>query len=486
MKTLANILYKAGITEVRGNTHIAVEGISADSREIAANWCFIAVRGTQTDGHAYIEKAIQAGASSVICEDFPENCPEGVSFIKVHSTVKALGIIAANFYDNPSEKLKLIAVTGTNGKTTVTTLLFDLCMDMGYPSGLISTIEVRINKEIIPATHTTPDAVQLQKHLAKMVEAGVEFCFMEASSHGIEQERLGGTKVAIAAFTNLSHDHLDYHKTLQNYIKAKKKLFDDLESSAIALYNADDRNGQVMVQNSRATIQSYSFHRPADFEFKVLENEISGLLIKSQDTEFFSTLNGMFNAYNLGVVISIMMLLNIPKEEVLIHVSKLQPVKGRFEKRVLPNGAITIIDYAHTPDALQKILESIKQIKTPDQKLIALVGCGGNRDAEKRPIMGAIAGKLADAVIFTSDNPRFENPEEIIDQMEAGVEIVHRRKCQRITDRKQAITAGLHLSKSGDIILIAGKGHETYQEIAGVKHPFDDRDVIQTFIQQYQ
>lgn len=319
-----------------------------------------------------------------------------------------------------------------------------------------------------------------------MVEAGVEFCFMEASSHGIEQERLGGTKVTIAAFTNLSHDHLDYHKTLQNYIKAKKKLFDDLESSAIALYNADDRNGQVMVQNSRATIQSYSFHRPADFEFKVLENEISGLLIKSQDTEFFSTLNGMFNAYNLGVVISIMMLLNIPKEEVLIHVSKLQPVKGRFEKCVLPNGAITIIDYAHTPDALQKILESIKQIKTPDQKLIALVGCGGNRDAEKRPIMGAIAGKLADAVIFTSDNPRFENPEEIIDQMEAGVEIVHRRKCQRITDRKQAITAGLHLSKSGDIILIAGKGHETYQEIAGVKHPFDDRDVIQTFIQQYQ
>jgi UDP-N-acetylmuramoyl-L-alanyl-D-glutamate--2,6-diaminopimelate ligase len=486
MKKLADILYKAGLTEIVGNTHIAVMGVTADSRKIEPQWCFVALRGSATDGHQYIKQAIDKGATAIICEELPSQQAENVTFVKVQSSAKALGIIAANFYDNPSEKIKLVAVTGTNGKTTVTTLLFNLCRDMGFPCGLISTIDVRINDQVIPATHTTPDSVQLQMHLAKMVEAGVELCFMEASSHGIEQDRLAGTKITGAAFTNLSHDHLDYHKTLANYIRAKKKLFDDLPKDAFALYNADDKNGSVMVQNTKAKTFSYALRTPADYNYKILENDINGLLIKTGDTEFFSTLNGEFNAYNLGVAIAIVDLLGLPKHDTLVHVSKLKPVRGRFEKQTTTTGVNAVIDYAHTPDALNNILESLIEIKTPDQKLIAVVGCGGNRDKEKRPSMGNISAKLADLVIFTSDNPRDEDPQDIINQMENGVEIVHRKKCQSITDRREAIMSALHTAQSGDIVLISGKGHETYQEIKGVKHPFDDREVIESFNKKFQ
>lgn len=485
MKTLSDILYRAGLTEVLGSTMIDVTGITSDSREVTSGFCFVAVTGTQVDGHAFIEQAISAGAASIICEQLPEKCSSDVTYAVVASSEKALGIAAAHFYDNPSGKLKLIAVTGTNGKTTVTSLLYQLFEDMGYPSGLISTIDVRINGTTEPATHTTPDAVQMQKHLARMVDAGVGYCFMEASSHGIIQERLAGTNPAGAVFTNLSHDHLDYHKSVSNYIAAKKKLFDDLPASAFALYNADDRNGMVMVQNTKAKIWSYSLKRPADYHVNVLENDISGLMLRTDNTEFFSTLNGRFNASNIAAVIGVTQLLDIPLHTALLYVSKLKPARGRFEKISLPNGATAIVDYAHTPDALQKIISSIVELKTPDQILTVVVGCGGDRDRDKRPIMGNIAGSLAERIIFTADNPRSEDPNAILDDIEKGVEIVHRKKCLRITERKQAILAALQQSKDGDIVLVAGKGHETYQEINGVRHPFDDRDIVQAFIKQY-
>jgi UDP-N-acetylmuramoyl-L-alanyl-D-glutamate--2,6-diaminopimelate ligase len=485
MTTFADILYRAGITEVVGHTKIEVKGITADSRLVESGFCFVAVSGTQVDGHKFISKAVQQGATAIICETLPEHLEEDVTYAVVSNSAKALGIAAGHFYENPSEKIKLIAVTGTNGKTTVTSLLYQLFEDMGYPSGLISTIDVRISGVVEPSTHTTPDPVQLQRHLARMVDAGVEFCFMEASSHGIVQERMAGIKPVGAVFTNLSHDHLDYHKTVKNYIAAKKKLFDDLPSSAFALYNADDRNGKVMVQNTKAKICSYSLQRPADYHVNVLENDISGLMLRTEDTEFFSTLNGRFNASNLAAVIAVTQRLEIPLHTALLHVSKLKPARGRFEKIVLPRGATAIIDYAHTPDALEKILSSIAELKTPDQVLTVVVGCGGDRDRDKRPVMGNIAGKIAERIIFTSDNPRSEDPDAIIDDIEKGVEIVHRKKCLRITDRKQAIMAALQQCNEGDIVLIAGKGHETYQEINGVRHPFDDRDIIHTFIKQY-
>ncbi len=484
MKTLADILYRAGITEVVGSTHIDVTSITSDSREVRRGACFVAVRGTQVDGHKFINKAIENGAGSIICEEIPSMRVAEVTYVKVSSTEKALGICADNFYDNPSSKLHLVAITGTNGKTTVTSLLYQLFEDMGYPCGLISTIDVRINGVTEAATHTTPNAVHLQQHLARMVDAGVEYCFMEASSHGIVQERMAGVKPAGALFTNLSHDHLDYHKTVKNYIAAKKKLFDDLPSSAFAIYNADDKNGPIMVQSTKAKVKSFSIQRPADFHVKILENDINGLLLKTEDTEFFSTLNGRFNASNITAVISVAQMLDKPLHTVLLHVSKLKPAVGRFEKISLPNGAIAIVDYAHTPDALEKITSSIVELKTPDQILTVVMGCGGNRDKDKRPLMGNIAGALAEKVIFTSDNPRDEDPDAILDDIEAGVEIVHRKKCLRITDRKQAIFAALSQTNSGDIVLIAGKGHESYQEINGVRHEFDDRQVIQTFIQQ--
>ncbi|MCH8546591.1 MAG: UDP-N-acetylmuramoyl-L-alanyl-D-glutamate--2,6-diaminopimelate ligase [Cryomorphaceae bacterium] len=484
MKTLADILYRTGITEVIGNTHIEVTSITSDSRDVRRGACFVAVSGTQVDGHQFITKAIENGASSIICEQIPAMRVSEVTYVKVRSTQVALGICASNFYDNPSSKLRLVAVTGTNGKTTVTSLLYQLFEDMGFPCGLISTIDIRINGVTEIATHTTPNAVHLQQHLARMVDAGVEYCFMEASSHGIVQERMAGISPTGALFTNLSHDHLDYHKTVKNYIAAKKKLFDDLPSSAFAIYNADDRNGQVMVQNTKAKVKSFSIQRPADFHVKILENDINGLLLRTEDTEFFSTLNGRFNASNLTAVIAVAQMLDMSLHNVLLHVSKLKPAVGRFEKIPLPNGVTAIVDYAHTPDALEKVISSIVELKTPDQTLTVVMGCGGNRDKDKRPVMGSIAGSLSDKVIFTSDNPRDEDPDAILDDIEAGVEIVHRKKCLRITDRKQAILAALSQSINEDIVLIAGKGHETYQEIKGVRHEFDDRHVIQTFIQQ--
>ncbi len=485
MKSLADILYRTGITEVAGNTMIDIHGITADSRLVGDGFCFVAVSGTQVDGHQFIDKAVDHGAVAVVCEKMPEKLQQDVTYVVVSNSTKALGIAAGHFYGNPSEKLKLIAVTGTNGKTTVTSLLYQLFEDMGYPSGLISTIDVRINGEVVPATHTTPDPVSLQRHLARMERSGVEFCFMEASSHGIVQERMAGIVPTGAVFTNLSHDHLDYHKTVKNYIAAKKKLFDDLPSSAFALYNADDRNGKIMVQNTKAKTWSFSLQRPADYHVNVLENDINGLMLRTEDTEFFSPLNGRFNASNLAAVIAVTQLLDIPLHTALLHVSKLKPARGRFEKLMLPNGSTAIIDYAHTPDALDKILSSIAELKTPDQQLTVVVGCGGNRDRDKRPVMGNIAGSIAERIIFTSDNPRSEDPNAIIDEMENGVEIVHRKKCLRITDRKQAILAALQQSSEGDIVLIAGKGHETYQEINGVRHPFDDREIVNTFIKQY-
>ncbi|MCC5918786.1 MAG: UDP-N-acetylmuramoyl-L-alanyl-D-glutamate--2,6-diaminopimelate ligase [Cryomorphaceae bacterium] len=486
MKILSDILYKAGTIDLAGFTRIEIHNITADSREVTQGSCFIAVKGTQTDGHNFIEAAVSKGARAVICESIPENRQKEVTYVAVKSSTKALGIIAANFFDQPSTKLNMVAITGTNGKTSVATMLYQLFEDMGYPSGLISTIDVRIHKQKIPATHTTPDAVQLQKYLANMVEAGVSYCFMEASSHGIEQERLVGTKLAGAVFTNLSHDHLDYHKTFKNYLQAKQKLFDELPKTAFALYNADDKNGIVMVQNTKAKVHSWSFQRPADFQIKLLENDINGLFLKFGETEFHSILNGAFNAANLAAVVGVASLLNISRETILRHASRLGPATGRFEKIPLPNGVTAIIDYAHTPDAIYKVLSAISEFKTPDQQLIAVVGCGGNRDAFKRPSMGNIAATLADRCVFTSDNPRFEDPDTIIDEMEKGVEIVHRKKCIRITERRQGISAALKMAEKGDIVLIAGKGHETYQDIKGIKHPFDDREVIEEFKRQIE
>jgi UDP-N-acetylmuramoyl-L-alanyl-D-glutamate--2,6-diaminopimelate ligase len=479
MKLLKDILYKAGIIEVVGSTNVAITAISFDSRKVEKDSLFAAVKGTLSDGHKYINDTISKGAIAVLCEEFPSEINEKITYVKVKDTTAALGIVAANFYDNPSEKIKMIGVTGTNGKTTTVTLLFNLFKKLGYKVGLLSTVKNQINNDVIPATHTTPDAIQLNALLRQMLDKGCTHCFMEVSSHAVVQNRIAGIHFAGAVFTNITHDHLDYHKTFDEYIKAKKKFFDLLSPDAFALTNKDDANGMLMLQNTRASKRTYSLRSMADFKCKVVENQFSGLLLNIDNQEVWSKLIGSFNAYNLLAVYATAVLLKEDKTNVLTTLSTLSSVEGRFQYIRAENGVIGIVDYAHTPDALMNVLKTINDIRTGNEKVITVVGCGGDRDAVKRPVMAKIACDLSTKVILTSDNPRSEEPEAIIKDMQAGVDGVNHKKTISITDRAEAIKTACSYANAGDIVLIAGKGHEKYQEIKGVKYPFDDMEVLQ-------
>lgn len=478
MKLLKDILYKVGLVEIIGSTNVAITAISFDSRKIEMDSLFVAVKGTLSDGHKYIDDTIAKGAVAVLCEELPNTLNDKITYIKVNDASVALGIIAGNFYDNPSESLVLVGVTGTNGKTTTVTLLFSLFKKMGYNVGLLSTVKNQINNEIIPATHTTPDAIQLNALLRLMLDKGCTHCFMEVSSHAVMQNRISGIHFSGGVFTNITHDHLDYHKTFQEYIKAKKRFFDMLGPDAFALTNKDDANGELMLQSTKATKKTYSLHAMADFRCKVVENQFSGLLLNIDNNEVWSKLIGNFNAYNLLAVYATAVLLKEDKTNVLTTLSTLSSVEGRFQYIRSDNGIVGIVDYAHTPDALMNVLKTIKDIRTGNEQVITVVGCGGDRDAAKRPIMAKIACDLSNKVILTSDNPRSEEPEAIIKQMEKGVDAVNHKKTISITDRSEAIKMACSIAKAGDIILVAGKGHEKYQEVRGVKHPFDDMQVL--------
>ena len=460
-----------------------VSDIVFDSRKVSANAAFVAVPGTQVDGHDYIQTALEKGANTIVCERLPEQLKEDVTYVQVISSAKALGIMASNFYGNPSEKIKVVAVTGTNGKTTTVTLLHQLFVRMGYSTGLLSTVENKINEEVIPSTHTTPDAVSVQALLRKMVDAGCTHCFMEASSHAIVQERIAGLKLAGAVFTNITHDHLDYHGTFDEYIKAKKKLFDELPKDAFALVNADDKRGMVMVQNCKGTHQTFGLKSHADFKAKILSNTLEGLELDINGKLIWFRMIGSFNAYNLLGVLGVAVLLGEDEEEVLRQLSGIKGAKGRFD-RISIGGITAIVDYAHTPDALLNVLSTIDNIRNKTEQVITVVGCGGDRDKTKRPLMAQTACDWSNKVILTSDNPRSENPENIIEDMKAGISPVNQRKAIAITDRKEAIKAAFLLAQPGDIILVAGKGHEKYQEINGVKTSFDDKQILKDCFNQ--
>ncbi len=478
MKRLMDLLYKTGITELSGDTSILVHTICTDNRKVTSDSVFVAVRGTNTDGHIYIDSAIDHGATSVVCEEFPSTLRKGITYVKVRSSSIALGFMASNFYDNPSSKMKVVGVTGTNGKTTVATLLYQL-FSHSNKCGLISTVKYIVNDEIIPSTHTTPDAVSLNGLMSHMVDEGCTYCFMEVSSHAIEQNRIAGLDFVGGVFTNLTHDHLDYHKNFDNYLHAKKSFFDSLSTESFALTNADDKNGRVMLQNTTARKMTYSLKSMSDFKAKVIENSLSGLLLNIDGYEVSCFLIGNFNAYNILAVYGASVLLGEDKLKVLEEISKLIPVEGRFEAVASSGKVIGIVDYAHTPDALENVLSTIRDAKTGSEKIITVVGCGGDRDDTKRPLMAKIACELSDRIILTSDNPRSEDPEFILNQMQAGVPSFHRAKTLMISDRREAIKTACTLANEGDIILVAGKGHEKYQEIKGVKYPFDDKQVLE-------
>ena len=478
MRLLTDILYKAGLEEIIGTTNVAVSSLTFDSRKVKKDSLFVAVRGTVVDGHNFIAQAIEAGAIAVICEELPENKIENITYVKVKNAGHALGIIASNFYDNPSQKLKLVGVTGTNGKTTTVTLLYNLFKSLGYTVGLLSTVKNKIHNEELQATHTTPDAIALNELLSQMVEKGCQYVFMEVSSHAIAQHRVSGITFAGGVFTNITHDHLDYHKTFDEYIKAKKTFFDNLSEDAFALTNKDDANGMVMLQNTKAHRVTYAIKTAADHKCKIIENHLSGLLLNIDTKEVWVKLIGTFNAYNVLTVYSAALLLKQDTTNILTALSTLNSVEGRFQYLKSETGIIGIVDYAHTPDALKNVLETIKGIRTGNEQVITLAGCGGDRDAAKRPVMAHIACEFSNKVILTSDNPRSEDPEEILNQMLKGINPVDAKKTLRIADRKEAIKTACSLAKQGDIILLAGKGHEKYQEIKGVKHPFDDFEIL--------
>ncbi|MBN2683335.1 MAG: UDP-N-acetylmuramoyl-L-alanyl-D-glutamate--2,6-diaminopimelate ligase [Bacteroidales bacterium] len=475
MKNTANIFNCLNIKETSGIMPASINSIEFDSRKIEKGACFVAVKGYVADGHKFIDTAIQNGAIAVVCETMPENTSEKVFYVRVENSAEALGILASEFYGNPSSKLKLVGVTGTNGKTTTATLLFNLVKDMGFKTGLLSTVANYINNEEIPATHTTPDPVQLNFLLKKMVDHGCDYCFMEVSSHAIHQKRIAGLKFKGGIFTNITHDHLDYHKTFDEYIKAKKEFFDNLPTDAFALSNYDDKNGRVMLQNSKAANYSYGLKTMADFKCKLLESHFEGMKLLLDGNEFWSTLTGKFNAYNILSVYGTAILLDFNKQEILTTLSRQKHVNGRFETMKSPTGFAAIVDYAHTPDALKNVLDTINEL-AGNGKIITVVGAGGDRDSSKRPEMARVAAKLSSLVILTSDNPRSEDPEKILDDMSAGID--NKNKMLRITDRQQAIKTACMMAAKGDIILVAGKGHETYQEIKGVKHHFDDKELI--------
>jgi len=478
MKLLSDILYKTGLVETQGSTNVAITAMTFDSRKVEKDGLFVAVRGTQSDGHDFIDKAISLGAVAIVCEEFPKEIIDRISYAKVVDSSLALGIIASNFYDNPSSSLKLIGVTGTNGKTTTVTLLFQLFRAMGLKAGMLTTVRNMINSEEIPSTHTTPDAVELNKLLRRMVDAGCKYAFMEVSSHSVVQKRIAGLEFSGGVFSNITHDHLDYHKTFDQYIKAKKTFFDQLSQSAFALVNKDDVNGIIMVQNTKALKRSYSISSLADFNCRVLENQFSGLQLNMDNVELWSKLIGSFNAYNLLAVYSTAILLGQDKMNVLMTISTLDSVEGRFEYVRSDSGITGIVDYAHSPDALKNVLSTIKDIRSGNEQVITVVGCGGDRDSAKRPIMSKIACDLSDRVILTSDNPRSEDPESILKQMQNGIEKQNTKKTLSIVDRREAIRTAVALARPGDIVLVAGKGHEKYQEVNGVKYPFDDMGVL--------
>ena len=484
MKVLKDILYKVAIEAVKGPTDIAVNKIEFDSRKIELNDVFVAIRGSLSDGHTFIDKALELGASAIICETFPERIVNGVTYIQVKSSNEALAFLSANFYENPSQKLRLVGVTGTNGKTTIASLLYQLFKNAGYKVGLLSTVKILVDETEYKATHTTPDSLTINHFLNEMVETGCEFCFMEVSSHGVHQKRTEALHFEGGIFTNLSHDHLDYHNTFAEYRDVKKSFFDHLPKSAFAIVNVDDKNGAVMVQNTKAKKVTYALKSYADYRAQILENQFTGLLLKVNNHELWTKLIGSFNAYNLLAIFATAIELGLEEQEALRLVSALESVSGRFQYIVSESKITAIVDYAHTPDALENVLKTIENIRTRNEQLITIVGCGGDRDKTKRPIMAKIASELSDKVIFTSDNPRTENPETIIEEMEKGVEPQNFKKTLSIIDRKQAIKTACQLANSGDIILIAGKGHETYQEINGVRHDFDDMKIVKEILEQ--
>ncbi|EOR94138.1 UDP-N-acetylmuramoylalanyl-D-glutamate--2,6- diaminopimelate ligase [Arcticibacter svalbardensis MN12-7] len=478
IKTLTELLSGIPVLEIKGSDRITVDKICFDSRQVVPGSLFIAVKGTQSDGHAFIAKAIDLGAIAIVCESLPEELIESICYIVVADSAETLGTIATHYYDNPSTSLKLVGVTGTNGKTTVATLLFKLFKELGYKVGLLSTVENYINNTSIPATHTTPDPIELNALLADMVEAGCDYCFMEVSSHAISQHRIAGLEFTGGVFTNITHDHLDFHKTFDSYLKAKRAFFDGLPRSAFALTNADDRNGSVMLQNTKAYKKSYALKSVADFKVKVIENELTGLLLEINGQEIWFKLIGNFNAYNLISVYATAMLLEQDSQRVLTILSRLTSAEGRFDCINTPSGIIGIVDYAHTPDAVQNVLSTIHTVRKGIEKVITVIGCGGDRDKTKRKPMAQIACDWSDKVIITSDNPRSEDPMEIIREMESGVSPENKRKVLVIADRAEAIRTACHLAQAGDIVLVAGKGHEKYQEINGVKYPFDDKKIL--------
>jgi UDP-N-acetylmuramoyl-L-alanyl-D-glutamate--2,6-diaminopimelate ligase len=485
MAVLKDILYQVALKQVLGSTAVEVNALQSDSRKVVEGNCFIAVKGTHVDGHNFIQQCVTQGAAVIVCEELPADINANVTYVQVQDSARATGLIASNFYDNPSSKMKVVGVTGTNGKTSTVTLLFRLFRKLGYDCGLLSTVQNQVNDEIIPSTHTTPDAISLNKLMKQMVDAGCVYCFMEVSSHAVDQHRIEGLKFTGAVFTNLTHDHLDYHKTFENYLKAKKRFFDELPSSAFALTNADDRNGSVMLQNTKASKHNYALKAPAEFKTKVIENNVTGLMLEMDGIEMHTLLIGDFNAYNLTAVYGTARLLGIEKEICLTVLSALTPPEGRFDQLLSKKEHVVgIVDYAHTPDALKNVLQTINAIRHGNETLFTVVGCGGDRDAAKRPVMAEIACKYSNKVLLTSDNPRGEEPDEILRQMAAGVPASDKKKVLTISDRKEAIKTACMLAAKEDIILLAGKGHEKYQEIKGIKYPFDDKKVMEEIFEE--
>ncbi len=484
MILLKEILYKVAIEAVKGSTEIAIGKPEFDSRKITSSDVFVAIRGSVSDGHDFIEQAITVGATAVVCDTFPEFIVDGITYIQVKDTNKALAFMAANYFGNPSQNLKLVGITGTNGKTTVASLLYQLFKKAGFKVGLLSTVKILVDDTEYKATHTTPDSITINHYLKEMNDVGVEYCFMEVSSHGIHQKRTEALHFEGGVFTNLSHDHLDYHPTFAEYRDVKKEFFDHLPKSAFALVNVDDKNGLVMLQNSNARKLTYALKTYADYKAQILENQLSGLLLKVNDNEVWVRLIGTFNAYNLLAIYGTAVELGLDSFEVLRLLSELESVSGRFQFIISTEKITAIVDYAHTPDALENVLKTINDIRTKNEQLITVVGCGGDRDKTKRPIMANIASQMSDKLIITSDNPRTENPEAIIAQMEAGVEAQNYKKTIAISDRKQAIKMACQLANPNDIILIAGKGHETYQEIHGIRYDFDDMKIVKELLEQ--
>ena len=486
MKLLKDILYRSRIKEVIGTTNLAIEQVCFDSREVAKFSVFVAVSGTKVNGHHYIEKAIELGAVAIVCEAFPEKLHDNITYVKVRSSAESLGYIASNFYDVPSEKLKVIGVTGTNGKTSIVTMLFELFTNLGYECGMLSTVVNRIGDKEIISTHTTSDAVKVNSLLNEMVEEGCDYCFMEVSSHALEQHRVDGVCFSQGVFTNITHDHLDYHKTFNNYISAKKKLFDSLGNDSYAIINKDDRHWADIIKNSAAQVKTFSLKSMSDFKAKIIDNQFEGLQLNINGHEVWTQLMGEFNASNLLALYGVAICAGQDEIEVLTQISKLKAAPGRFQQIKSQNKVIGIVDYAHTPDALNNVLDTISKIRTGNEKVITVVGCGGDRDKTKRPLMAQIATKGSDQTIITSDNPRTEDPQAIIDDMLAGLDPNQLRKSLTILDREQAIKAAAALAEPGDIILVAGKGHETYQDINGVKHHFDDVEILENLLNPNQ